>query len=97
MTKPREKTREELQVEIEDGKKKIRQYENRSKMLDRRLAIEKRKERNHRLCSRGGYMEGITPELIDMSDEEAKVFLRLILTSETAREFLRKRAEETTS
>ena len=97
MTKPREKTREELTAEIEDGKKKIRQYENRSKMLDRRLAIEKRKERNHRLCSRGGYMEGITPELIDMSDEEAKAFLRLILTSETAREFLRKRAEETTS
>ena len=33
MTKPREKTREELQAEIEDGKKKIRQYENREKML----------------------------------------------------------------
>ena len=29
MTKPREKTREELQAEIEDGKKKIRQLENR--------------------------------------------------------------------
>ena len=33
MTKPKEKTREELQVEIEDGKKKIRQFENREKML----------------------------------------------------------------
>ena len=66
-------------------------------MLDRRLAIEKRKERNHRLCSRGEYMEGVTPELIDMSDEEARAFLRLILTSEPAQEFLRKRAEETTS
>ena len=32
MTKPREKTREELQAEIEDGKKKIRQFENREKM-----------------------------------------------------------------
>ena len=30
MTKPREKTREELQAEIEDGKKKIRRYENRA-------------------------------------------------------------------
>ena len=35
MTKPREKTREELQAEIEDGKKKIRQFENREKMLRR--------------------------------------------------------------
>ena len=32
MTKPREKTREELTAEIEDGKKKIRQFENREKM-----------------------------------------------------------------
>ena len=28
MTKPREKNREELQAEIEDGKKKIRQLES---------------------------------------------------------------------
>ena len=97
MTKPREKTREELQAEIEDGKKKIRQYENRSKMLDRRLAIEKRKERNHRLCSRGGFIESIVPELITMTDEDAQTFFRLALTSEPAREFLRKRAGETTS
>ena len=33
MTKPKEKTCEELQAEIEDGKKKIRQLENREKML----------------------------------------------------------------
>ena len=97
MTKPREKNREELQAEIEDGKKKIRQYENRSKMLDRRLAIEKRKERNHRLCSRGGFMESIVPELITMTDEDAQTFFRLALTSEPAQEFLKKRAEETTS
>ena len=89
-------TIEGCNAELERTQKQLQQYENRSKMLDRRLAIEKRKERNHRRCSRGGYMEGITPELIDMSDEEAKVFLRLILTSETAREFLKKRAVETT-
>ena len=90
-------TIEGCNAELERTQKLLQQYENRNKMLNRKLSVEKRKERNHRLCSRGGYMEGITPELIDMSDEEAKVFLRLILTSETAREFLRKRAEETTS
>lgn len=90
-------TIEGCNAELERTQKLLQQYENRNKMLNRKLSVEKRKERNHRLCSRGGYMEGITPELIDMSDEEAKVFLRLILTSEPAREFLRKRAEETTS
>ena len=40
MTKPREKTREELQAEIEGGKKKkIRQFENREKMLRQKLFI----------------------------------------------------------
>ena len=86
-------TIEECNAEMELTQKKIRQYENRNKMLNRKLAIEKRKERNHRLCLRGGYMESITPELIDMSDEEAKAFLRIILNSETARAFLEKRAE----
>ena len=40
MTKPREKTREELTAEIEESKKKIRQYENREKMLRQKLSRE---------------------------------------------------------
>ena len=55
---------------MELTQKKIRQYENRNKMLDRKLAIEKRKERNHRLCSRGGYLESLVPALIDMSEQK---------------------------
>ena len=39
MTKPREKTHEELTAEIEDGKKKIRQFENREKMLRQKLSV----------------------------------------------------------
>ena len=35
MTKPKEKTCGELQAEIEDGKKKIRQFENREKKIGR--------------------------------------------------------------
>ena len=94
MTKPREKTREELTAEIEDRKKKIRQFENREKMLRQKLSVEERKARNHRLCKRGGFMESLVPELIAMPDEEVKAFLRLALTSEPARDFLKKRAED---
>ncbi len=55
MTKPREKTREEVTAEIEDGKKKIRQFENREKVLRQKLSQEERRTRNHRLSSeRGG-------------------------------------------
>ena len=93
MTKPREKPREELQAEIEDGKKKIRQYENREKMLRQKLSREERRTRSHRLIVRGAVFESIVPEAKDMTDEEAAALLRLALTSELVREFLRKRAE----
>ena len=93
MTKPREKTREELQAEIEDGKKKIRQFENREKVLRQKLSKEERRTRSHRLIVRGAVFESIVPEAKTMTDEEAAALLRLALTSEPAREYLTKRAE----
>ena len=87
------KTREELQAEIEDGKKKIRQFENREKMLRQKLSKEERRTRSHRLIVRGAVFESIVPEAKNMTDEEAAALLRLALTSEPAREFLKKRAE----
>ena len=93
MTKPREKTHEELQAEIEDGKKKIRQLENREKMLRQKLSREERRTRSHRLIVRGAVFESVVPEAKSMTDEEAAALLRLALTSEPAREFLKKRAE----
>ena len=72
MTKPREKTREELQAEIEDGKKKIRQFENREKMLRQKLSKEERRTRSHRLIVRGAVFESIVPEAKNMTDEEER-------------------------
>ena len=93
MTKPREKTHEELTAEIEDSKKKIQQYENREKILRQKLSREERRERNHRLIVRGAVFESIVPEAKDMTDEEAAALLRFALTSEPVREYLKKRAE----
>ena len=90
-------TIEECNAELERTQKLLQQYENRNKMLNRKLSVEKRKERNHRIFLFGGFMESIVPELKTMTDEDAQTFFRLALTSEPAREFLRKRAEETTS
>ena len=93
MTKPRTKPFEELTAEIEDGQKKIRQYQNREKLLRQKLSREERRERNHRLIVWGAVFESVVPEAKDMTDEEAAALLRLALTSEPAREFLKKRAE----
>ena len=80
MTKPREKTREELQAEIEGGKKKIRQFENREKMLRQKLFKEERRTRSHRFIVRGAVFESIVPEAKGMTNEESATFLRLALT-----------------
>ena len=93
MTKPRTKTLEELTAEIEDGKKKIRQLENREKMLRQKLSKEERRTRSHRLIVRGADFESIVPEAKGMTDEEAAALLRIALTSQPAREYLKKRAE----
>ena len=93
MTKPREKIREELTAEIEESKKKIRQFENREKMLRQKLSKEERRTRSHRLIVRGAVFESIVPEAKNMTDEEAAAFLRLALTSEEARAYLKKRTK----
>ena len=68
-------TIEECNAELERTEKQLQQYENRNKMLNRKLSAEKRKERNHRIFLFGGFMESIVPELIAMMDEEAKDYL----------------------
>ena len=93
MTMPRTKTLEELTAEIEDGKKKIRQLKNREKMLRQKLSKEERRTRSHRLIVRGAVFESIVPEAKGMTDEEAAALLRIALTSQPAREYLKKRAE----
>ena len=97
MTNPKAKTLEELTAEIEDGQKKIRQYENREKLLRQKLSREERRERNHCLIVWGAVFESVVPEAKVMTDEEAAALLRLALTSQPAREYLKKRAEGATS
>ena len=71
----------------------IQQFENREKMLRQKLSKEERRTRSHRLIVRGAVFESIVPEAKNMTDEEATALLRLALTSEPAREYLKKRAE----
>ena len=72
---------------------KIRQLENREKVLRQKLSQEERRTRSHRLIVRGAVFESIVPEAKTMTDEEAAAFLRLALTSEEARAYLKKRTK----
>lgn len=65
----------------------------RSTANDLKLSQEERRTRSHRLVVRGAVFESIVPEAKTMTDEEAAAFLRLALTSEEARAYLKKRTE----
>lgn len=60
------------------GKKKIRQFENREKMLRQKLFKEERRTRSHRLIVRGAVFESIVPEAKGMTNEKSATFLLLL-------------------
>ena len=56
-------------------KEKIRQLENRQKILLNRKADVERKARTHRLIERGAILESVFPEIVPMTGEQVKAFL----------------------
>ena len=93
MTKPKEKTIEELTAEIAANERKIQQYKNRKKIITQQISRETRRERNHRIFLYGGFVESIVPELKTMTEDEGKDFLYHIAKGADAQEYLKKRAE----
>ncbi len=93
MTKPKEKTIEELTAEIAANERKIQQYKNRKKIITQQISRETRRERNHRIFLYGGFMESIVPGLKTMTEDEGKDFLYHIAKGADAQEYLKKRAE----
>ena len=57
-------------------REKIRQLENRQKILFNRKVDAERKARTHRLIERGAILESVFPEIVPMTGEQVKVFLK---------------------
>jgi superfamily I DNA and RNA helicase len=56
-------------------RQKIRQLENRQKILLNRKADAERKARTHRLIERGAILESVFPEIVSMTGDQVKAFL----------------------
>lgn len=67
--------------EPEAVREKIRQLENRQKILLNRKINAERKARTHRLIKHGAILESVFPEIVPMSGEQVKAFLRTLLRS----------------
>ena len=62
--------------EPEVVRKEICQLENRQKILLNRKANAERKARTHHLIERGAILESVFPEIVPMTGEQVKAFLK---------------------
>lgn len=71
---------------IEAKQDEVRQLEAQIKQLIQQQRTQERKNRNHRLCKRGGLVEKLLPDLVNLSDEQFETFVdKVLLTNHTTR------------
>ena len=81
---------EQKKAEQEQVLKKIRQLENRQKILLNRQSDMERRARTRRLIEHGAILESVFPELAVLPDEEVKAFLLALSRLPEAAELLKK-------
>ena len=69
---------EKLNRELEKSEKKLRKAINDEKALQHQLKQLTRKERTHRLCTRGGMLESFLQEPERLTDDDIMLLLKLI-------------------
>lgn len=60
---------------IESTEAEIRQLKNRKKEYNRKMRQQQSRERTHRICQRGGYIEKVLAETIELSDDNFRKFI----------------------
>lgn len=78
-----DKTREELQKELDEANAQLEQYQHRCQRLENRLRYYtegERKKRNHRLITRGADVESVAPEVRGMSQAAFRILVEQIFS-----------------
>jgi len=65
-----------LQQQIEASARKIQEEQKRFKQLEKQQAERDRKDRNHRLCKRHGFIESLLPDIINLTQEQFEAFVK---------------------
>ena len=85
---------EKLNRELEKSEKKLRKAINDEKVLQHQLKQLTRKERTHRLCTRGGMLESFLQEPERLTDDDdVMLLLKLIFHRQDTQELLKKLLE----
>lgn len=80
---------EKLNRELEKSEKKLRKAINDEKALQHQLKQLTRKERTHRLCTRGGMLESFLQEPERLTDDDVMLLLKLIFHRQDTQELLK--------
>ena len=84
---------EKLNRELEKSEKKLQKALNDEKALQHQLKQLTRKERTHRLCTRGGMLETFLQEPERLTDDDVMALLKVIFRKPDVQEMLKKLLE----
>ena len=79
----------EIKEKIDDTEERLRQLKNQEKKILKQDIEKRRKERTHRLITRGAILESLIENAEELTDEEIKILLEEATTTKEFKETLR--------
>ena len=79
----------EIKDKIDDTEERLRQLKNQEKKILKQDIVKKRKERTHRLITRGAILESLIENAEELTDEEIKILLEEVTKTKKFKETLK--------
>ena len=79
----------EIKDKIDDTEERLRQLKNEEKKILKQDVVKRRKERSHRLITRGAILESLIKNAEELRDEEIKILLEEATKTKVFKETLR--------
>ena len=79
----------EIKDKIDDTEERLRQLKNQEKKILKQDIVKRRKERTHRLITRGAILESLIENAAELTDEEIKILLEEAIKTKEFKETLK--------
>ena len=79
----------EIKDKIDDTEERLRQLKNQEKKILKQDIVKRRKERTHRLITRGAILESLIENAEELTDEEIKILIEEATKTKEFKETLR--------
>ena len=83
------KESKEIKNKIDDTEERLRQLKNQEKKILKQDIVKRRKERTHRLITRGAILESLIENAEELTDEEIKILLEEAIKTKEFKETLK--------